>query len=51
MQMIGNIIPKDLEDGLILKMIIELCIHLLWKLVGGYLNKFMIKEEFIGNAK
>ena len=51
MLMIGNIIQKDMEDGLILKMTIEQCILLLWKLVGGSLNKFMIKEEFIVNAK
>ena len=51
MLMFGNIIQKDMEDGLILKMIIEQCIHLLWRLVGGYLNKFMIKVEFIVNVR
>ena len=48
---IGNITLKDLEDGLILKMITEPCIHPLWKHVGGFLNKYMIKEEFIENVK
>ena len=51
MPKIGNITLKDLEDGLTSKMITEPCIHPLWKHVGGYLNKYMIKEEFIENAK
>ena len=47
----GNIILKDMDVGLILKMIIEQCILIIWKVVGGCLNKFMTKEEFIENVK
>ena len=48
---IGNITLKDSDVGSTSKMIIGLYIPLLWKHVGGPLNKFSIKEEFIENVK